>query len=160
VHDSDDELFHYDLYEWYLQQGWTDKLLSTDSKYVITYLAREARDNVERADLLWRFYVYQGDFFGAATVQHELAQSNFQIPLSRRIEYLSRAKANANTQNGGIGRQAKQVLLHQISELLDVANIQDEILHRLKGDERIPDDRKQEAILLLDNQVLTLTEVS
>jgi len=160
VHDSDDELFHYDLYEWYLQQGWTEKLLSTDSRFVITYLAREARDNVDRADLLWRFYVYQGDFFGAATVQHELAQSNFQIPLSRRIEYLSRAKANANTQNGGIGRQAKQVLLHQISELLDVANIQDEILHRLKGDERIPEDRKQEAIILLDNQVLSLTEVS
>lgn len=153
VNDSTDEVFQFDLYDWYLTNGWIDKLLSIDSHYVIAFLTRESRNSVERADLLWKFYVYHEDFFNAATVQLELAKSQFKIPLERRIEYLSRAKANASAQSSGIGRQARQVLLYEITELLDVANVQDEILHRLKGETRIQPARKAEAIAQLDDQI-------
>ena len=153
VNDSTDEVFQFDLYDWYLTNGWIDKLLSIDSHYVIAFLTRESRNSAERADLLWKFYVYHEDFFNAATVQLELAKSQFKIPLERRIEYLSRAKANASAQSSGIGRQARQVLLYEITELLDVANVQDEILHRLKGETRIQPARKAEAIAQLDDQI-------
>jgi nuclear pore complex protein Nup155 len=109
--------------------------------------------------LLWKYYVHHEDFFNAATVQLELAKSQFRIPLERRIEYLSRAKANASTQSGGIGRQARQVLLYEITEFLDVANIQDEILHRLKGDPRINPERKSDAITQLDDQIQPMNTV-
>jgi len=160
VNDSEDELFQFDLYDWYLTQGWTDKLLSIDSRFIIAFLEKESANNVDRADLLWKFYIHHENFFKAATVQHELAQSQFRIPLGRRILYLSRAKANANAQTGGIGRQARQVLLHEITELLDVANIQDEILHRLRGDDRIVPERKGPILEILDDQILPINTVS
>ena len=160
VNDSDDELFHYDLYEWYLTQGWIDRLLSVDSDFIIPFLTRSSTVSVERADLLWKYYVHHNDFYNAAMVQLELAKSEFQIPLAQRIEYLSRAKANASAQVSGIGRQARQVLLYEVTELLEVANIQDELLHRLRGDDRIPNERKPRVTEELDGQIISVTDVS
>jgi nuclear pore complex protein Nup155 len=159
VNDSDDELFQFDLYEWYLSQGWVDMLLAVDSPFVIEFLTRSATTNVERADLLWRYYVHRDNFYEAAGVQLGLAKSEFAIPLAKRVEYLSRAKANASAQSQGIGRQARQVLLYEVTELLDVANIQDELLHRLSADERVPRERKASVVQALDGQILNLTEV-
>jgi nuclear pore complex protein Nup155 len=159
VNNSDDELFQFDLYEWYLSQDWKDMLLNVDSHFVIEFLTRSAKDNVERADLLWRYYVHRDSFYEAAVVQLELAKSEFAIPLAKRVEYLSRAKANASAQSQGIGRQARQVLLYEVTELLDVANIQDELLHRLSADERVPVERKVTVAEALDGQILNLTEV-
>jgi nuclear pore complex protein Nup155 len=160
VNDSNDEVFQYDLYDWYLTQGWTEKLLSIESEFVINFLKKEAKTNIGRADLLWKYFVHHGEFFEAALIQHELAQSDFPITLARRIEYLSRAKTNANAQAGGVGRQTRQVLLHQVTELLDVANIQDELLHQLRGDRRIPEDRKVEPLAILNDQIQPIDTVS
>jgi nuclear pore complex protein Nup155 len=159
VNKSDDELFQFDLYEWYLSQDWQDMLLAVNSHFVIEFLTQSARDNVARADLLWRYYVTRESFYEAAVVQLDLAKSDFAIPLARRVEYLSRAKANASAQSRGIGRQARQVLLYEVTELLDVANIQDELLHRLLADERVPAERKTSVAAALDGQILNLTEV-
>jgi len=159
VNNSDDELFQFDLYEWYLSQGWVDMLLAVDSPFIIEFLTRSATTNVERADLLWRYYVHRDSFYEAAVVQLELAKSEFAIPLAKRVEYLSRAKANASAQSQGIGRQARQVLLYEVTELLDVANIQDELLHRLSADERVPAERKVSVVQVLDGHILNLTEV-
>jgi nuclear pore complex protein Nup155 len=159
VNKSDDELFQFDLYEWYLSQDWQDMLLAVNSHFVIEFLTQSAKDNVARADLLWRYYVTRESFYEAAVVQLELAKSDFAIPLARRVEYLSRAKANASAQSHGIGRQARQVLLYEVTELLDVANIQDELLHRLLADERVPAERKTSVAAALDGQILNLTEV-
>lgn len=161
VNSSEDELFLFDLYDWYLEKKWVDKLISIKSKHVVAFLTRESRKNSGAADLLWRYWVHHQEFYNAAVIQHELAQqTEFDLPLSRRIELLSRAKANANTQSGSLGRQQRQVLLHSVSELLEVANIQDEILHRLKGDLRIPEERKQLAVAQLNNQILPVNVVS
>ncbi|PQE28872.1 non-repetitive nucleoporin protein [Rutstroemia sp. NJR-2017a BBW] len=157
VDDSDDEVFQYDLFDWYLAQGWVDRLIATESPFVIKYLERSASGSVENSDLLWRYYVHREDFYAAAGVQLTLAKSELEIPLSRRIEYLSRAKANASTQGGGIHRQARQVLLHEATELLDVANIQDELLHRLRNDDRIRPARKEMVIQELDGVIQPLS---
>ncbi|KAM3076823.1 hypothetical protein ACMFMG_003708 [Clarireedia jacksonii] len=157
VDDSDDEVFQYDLFDWYLAQGWVDRLIATESPFVIKYLERSASGSVQNSDLLWRYYVHREDFYAAAGVQLTLAKSELDIPLSRRIEYLSRAKANASTQGGGIHRQARQVLLHEATELLDVANIQDELLHRLRTDDRIRPARKEMVIAELDGVIQPLS---
>lgn len=160
VNNSTDEAFHYDLYDWFIAQGWTDRLLTVDSAYIVSYLVQLSSQRPEHADLLWRFYAGSEQYFQAAEVQLSLAKSDFGFTLAKRIEYLSRAKANASTNTPGVGRQQRQVLAHEISELLEVANIQDDLLQRLKGDERIPADRKQEVLRSLDARVINLTEVS
>ena len=83
-----------------------------------------------------------------------LARSNFKLSLDRRIEYLGRAKANASSTSPGIARHARYQLLRDVSDLLDVANIQSDLLQRLKGDERISADRRPAVINDLDGPLV------
>ncbi|EKD15418.1 uncharacterized protein L3040_001786 [Drepanopeziza brunnea f. sp. 'multigermtubi'] len=159
VNDSDDELFQFGLYDWYLSQGWTDVLLAVNSNFVVQYLTRSSVADLERADLLWRFHVHRDSFYDAALVQLNLANSDFQITLAKRIEYLSRAKANASANTVGIGRQARQVLLYEITELLDVANIQDELLHCVRADPRGTNETRDALASQLDGNILNLSEL-
>ncbi|KAI8715312.1 hypothetical protein NCS52_01038600 [Fusarium sp. LHS14.1] len=159
VNGSDDEVFHFDLYEWYIQQGWTDRILAIDSPHVITFLQRLAGTNVEHADLLCRFYTNRSRFFDAAEVQAELANSDFPIGIKDRIRLLSLAKANANVATTGVSRQQQQLLNHSVTELLEIAHIQDDLLERLKADERIDDERKLEIEDALKGKIQGLSEL-
>lgn len=159
ITDSRDEVFLTNLYDWYLEQGWSDRLLLTDSEFVVTYLERKSLDDISHADLLWRYFAHYGRFFQAAQVQYHLAQSSFAIPLSRRIEYLGRARANASTFTSDVSRQSRQRLLRDISNLIDVANIQDDILQRLKDEDRVDPERKLQVIQELDGSLLDINVV-
>lgn len=160
ISDSNDEVFLTSLYDWYLEQGWSDRLLQTQSPFVVTYLDRKSTDDIAHADLLWRYYAQSQRFFEAAKVQFQLAQSAFTLPLSRRIEYLGRARANASTFTPDVGRQSRQRLLQEISNLIDVANIQDDLLQRLKDDDRIAPERKNEVLQDVDGPVMDISTVS
>lgn len=157
ISDSTDELFLTSLYDWYLEQGWSDRLLQTSSPFVVTYLQRKSADDVSHADLLWRYYAQSQRFFEAADVQYQLAQSAFALPLARRIEYLGRARANASTFTEGVSRQNRQRLLQDITNLIDVANIQDDILERIKDDARIPENEKPNVLKQVDGPILPMT---
>jgi nuclear pore complex protein Nup155 len=159
VNDSDDEVFHFDLYEWYIQQGWTERILSVESPHVVTFLQRLATTDVAHADLLCRFYTNRSRFFDAAEVQCQLASSDFSIGIKERIKLLSMAKANASVATVGVSRQQQQMLNHTVTELLDVANIQDDLLERLKADDRLDAERKLEISEALDSKVQDLSNV-
>lgn len=154
INTSNDEAFQTDLYDWYLSQERTDRLLDIQSPYIVTYLERKSSDNIEHADLLWKYHSQRGQNHEAAVVQLMLAKSEFNLSLDRRIEYLGRAKANASTTSPGIPRHARYQLLRDVSDLLDVANIQGDLLQRLKGDERIPADRRPAVINDLDGALV------
>lgn len=156
---STDEVFLTNLYDWYLDQGWHERLLQTNSPFIVTYLQRRSAEDVTHADLLWKYYAQANQFYDAACVQLQLARSGFNLPLDRRIEYLSRARANASTYTQGGSRKSKQRLLQEITEFLDVANIQDEILQRLKEDTRLTPEGRQEVLADVDGPILTITEV-
>lgn len=160
INTSEDEVFQTNLYDWYLAQNQADRLLQVQSPYVVIYLERKSSDNVQHADLLWEYYANGNRYHDAAVVQLALAKSAFALPLDKRIEYLSRAKANASAYAPGVGRQPRQLLLHEVSDLLDVANIQDDLLQRLKADPRGTPERKIEIANELDGPILSLTEVS
>ncbi|KAI6390898.1 hypothetical protein MCOR23_009306 [Pyricularia oryzae] len=159
VNDSDDEVFHFGLYAWYVEQNWTDRILAIDSPHVITFLKRLAGSDVRHAELLCRFYTHRGQFYDAAQVQAELANSEFDIGIKDRITLLSRAKGNASVMGARGNRQQQQLLSHEISELLEIAHIQDDLLERLKADPRIADERKMEIEKVLDGQIQGLTEL-
>lgn len=154
-----DQVFLTSLYDWYLEQGWSDRLLRSDSPFVVDYLKRKSTDDLSHADLLWRYYTQSERFFEAARVQLELAQSSFVLPLSRRIEYLGQARANASTFTQDAGRQARQRLLQEVSNLIDVANLQDDLLQRLKDDTRIEPEAKAGAIAEVDGSIMDVTLV-
>lgn len=160
VNDSDDEVFHFDLYDWYIQQGWTDRILAIDSPHVITFLKRLAATDVQHADLLCRFYTNRSRFFDAAEVQFQLATSDFPLGIKDRIRLLSLAKANANVATVGVSRQQQQLLNHEVTELLEIANIQDDLLERLKADARFDGDRIVDLAGALDGKIEDLSTVS
>jgi len=158
VNESDDELFHFELYSWYLENQEIDRLLAVDSPFVADFLSKSAENQLQHADLLWQYHARREQFYEAATVQLNLAKSTHDISLARRMEYLSRAKANASSPTTGVGRQTRQVLLYEITELLDVANIQDELLTKLKSDPR--SEGRDDIAKPLSGQIVDLTIVS
>lgn len=159
VNQSTDELFQFDLFDWYLKQGWEERILEVESDFVITYLQKLSGNELKHADLLWRYHAHKERYYQAALVQEQLARSDFVIPLQKRIEYLSRAKANSSTHTSGVGRSTRQVLQRSITDLLDIANIQDEVLQRIRGDARIVPEVRERIIKELDGQILSLSEV-
>ncbi|KAK1836872.1 Non-repetitive/WGA-negative nucleoporin C-terminal-domain-containing protein [Podospora conica] len=159
VNGSDDEVFHFNLYDWYITKGWTDRILASDSLHVITYLQRLAASGPQAAELLCRFYTARSRFFEGAQVQVNLAKSEFDIGIKDRINLLSRAKANASVQTTGVSRQQQQLLNHEVTELLDIAHIQDDLLSRLQADHRIPAEKIPEIEQALDGPIQNLTEL-
>jgi len=160
VNNSTDEVFHRDLYDWYIRQGWTERLLSINSPYITTFLRRLAARDAAHAELLCRFYTMRSMYFDAAKVQSDLAKSDFKLSIKERINLLSRAKTNASVMTAGVSRQEQQLLNHDVTELLDVANIQDDLLERLMADDRVPPERKQEIEEALDGEIQSLSDVS
>ncbi|KAI1347078.1 Non-repetitive/WGA-negative nucleoporin C-terminal-domain-containing protein [Xylaria sp. FL0043] len=159
VNNSTDEVFHLDLYDWYIEQGWTERLLAIDSPYVTTFLRRLASKDVMHAELLCRFYTNRAMYFNAAKVQSDLAQSDFDLTIKERLHLLSRAKTNASVMTPGVSRQEQQLLNHDVTELLDVANIQDDLLERLKSDTRIASERQPEIQKALDGKIQPLSDL-
>ncbi|PIG85874.1 non-repetitive nucleoporin [Aspergillus arachidicola] len=157
ISDSIDEVFLTSLYDWYLEQGWSERLLHANSAFVVTYLQRKSTDDIAHADLLWRYYAQSERFFEAAKVQFHLAQSAFTLPLGRRIEYLGRARANASTFTPDVGRQPRQRLLQDISNLIDLANIQDDLLQRLKDDKRLTSERRSQVLADVDGPIMDIS---
>ncbi|KAK3502922.1 Non-repetitive/WGA-negative nucleoporin C-terminal-domain-containing protein [Neurospora crassa] len=157
VNSSDDEVFHLDLYDWYIEKGWTDRMLAIDSPHVVTYLQRLAAVDAQHADLLCRFYTQRSRFFEAAQVQAELAKSDFPLGIKERITLLSRAKANASVTTVGVSRQQQQLLNHEVTELLEIAHIQDDLLERLRADPRIVPEKLPDIEKVLDGPVQGLS---
>ncbi|KAL8918572.1 MAG: hypothetical protein Q9208_007284 [Pyrenodesmia sp. 3 TL-2023] len=154
---SDDEVFQTDLYDWYLQNNRADELLAVQSTYVVTYLERRSSDDIAHADLLWKYHVLKERYQDAAIVQLALAKSQFDLSLNKRIEYLGNARTNASTTRPGIVRSARTEVLREVSDLLDVANIQSDLVQRLKSETRISAERKPSVIEELDGMILPLS---
>ncbi|CBX90890.1 hypothetical protein IAQ61_002360 [Plenodomus lingam] len=165
INNSDDEVFQNYLYDWYMSKGWAERLLDINSPYVVDYLRQSSEKDIAHADLLWRYYAHYNDYLSAAETQYQLAKSSLPLSLEKRIEYLSRAKANASTRMTGFSetgvrnRQSRQELLRNITDCLDIANIQDDVLQRIKGDERLTGERRETVIQNLNGQIHTLDEL-
>ncbi len=160
IGNSKDEAFHYDLYDYYLSQGLVDRLLAIDSDYIEPYLMKQAKNSVDRADLLWKFYSSRRKYYKAAQVQFDLAKSDFELSLKARIEYLSQAKANASTSTADVPRSQRLVLLREVATFLEIADIQDEIFQRIRAKEDIDPEIRANIMAALDGQILPLSEVS
>lgn len=156
---SRDELFHYSLYDWYVERGMLERILNIETPYVQIYLERKSVSNLDLADLLWQYHSKHGSFYEAARILYELSQSNFPITLAQRMEYLSRGKGLCNCHVPLDVRPMMNKLAQDLQEELDVVTIQDDIIQSIRADERLTIEKKHEMIKNLDGKVIPLTDL-
>lgn len=87
--DSNDELFHFRLYDWIIQSHRPEQFLDVsvlsivvmrcesyvkfDTEYVEIYLQRTNSDEPEHRDLLWKYYQRKEEYMKAAHALVDLA---------------------------------------------------------------------------------------
>ncbi|TKX18355.1 putative nucleoporin NUP170 [Elsinoe australis] len=163
VNSSTDEVFQTTLFDQYLSNDQADRLLELSTPYVVPYLTRRMNESLDAADLLWKYYQAQSAFLDAASTQLQLAQSHFPLSLSQRISYLSRARTSASIRSTNhlisTSTQSRHSLLREISDLLNVAQIQDDCLQRFKSDDRLSETRRPQVLAALDGRILAVDEL-
>ncbi|KAI0274723.1 nucleoporin [Gloeopeniophorella convolvens] len=130
---NSDEIFHSRLYEWLISRGLADELLEMRPVYLQAHLQREPR-TLDKYQLLWQFYVKDGQPLRAAEVLATLAESSeFPLSLSQRIEYLTLAVGNAKSHPVSAGGKHESAItfLTDLEEKLEVSQVQLEIFHTL-----------------------------
>lgn len=153
-HSSRDEVFHYCFYDWFIAKGVNERLLEVDTPYIQSYLEMRAKTDISIANLLWVYYKRHQNFYSAAQVLLSLAKSSFDLSLSQRIEYLSRARNYCGCPSFPEVRQGTMQLGLAIQDYLDLAIIQDEILKNVIEDDVFELEKKNKAIESLENQLL------
>ncbi|OSD03533.1 nucleoporin [Trametes coccinea BRFM310] len=130
---SEDEMFHSTLYDWLISRGMADELLEMRPAYLEAHLRREPV-TVEKYQLLWQFYVKDGQPLRAAEVLAILAEStDFNLSLETRLEYLTLAVGNAKSHPVSIGGRHETAIafLTDLEEKLEVAQVQLELYNAL-----------------------------
>lgn len=157
---SEDEMFHSTLYDWIIESGGADWLLEQRPKYLEAHLRRDP-PTVDKYQLLWQFYVKNGEPLRAAEVLGALAESaEFQLPLEKRVEYLTLAVANAKSHpiSAGGRHETAIAFLTDLEEKLEVAQVQLEVLTTLAPHmEDSPEVRDH--IVKLSERLFTMTEI-
>ncbi|KAI3627188.1 NUP170 [Malassezia furfur] len=171
---SDDPLFHEELYTWLLAHGRTGQLLELHTPFLEEFLQGvpvllngESYATYVRGlrDLLWQLHVRRGDFFAAAQTLDELAHADaFALKLSERIEYLALAVGNAKSVRPSAQVHAQEVIgfATQLDEDLEVAQVQAKILGALQPLDTLDWDEEEKAryaavLAALDSELLDIT---
>ncbi|KAF8632618.1 hypothetical protein AX15_001820 [Amanita polypyramis BW_CC] len=157
---SDDEMFHSVLYDWLIGRNLADDLLEMRPPFLEAHLKREPQ-TVQKYQLLWQFYVKNGQPLRAAEVLAALAESSqFDLNLDARLECLTLAVANAKSHPVSIGGRHETAIdfLTDLEEKLEVAQVQLEIYNTLYLH---IDDAPEvgERIRMLTKRLFTMTEL-
>ena len=93
---SNDKNFQYTFYDWFIQQGVSERLLDINTPFILPYLEEKSENNLALSDLLWLYHAKRENYFDAAKILYALSISQFNLELNQRIEYLSRANGFCN----------------------------------------------------------------
>lgn len=154
-----DKMFHYRFYQWFVDQGRSDKLLDLNTQFILEFLQEKSNDNIKLNDILWMYYAKRERYYEAANVLYSLSVSEFKLDLSKRLEYLSRSNGFCNCTIEASTRQKVIQLSTLIQDLFDVGNVQLDILTTISNDTRINKDTKAKSIEGLNNQILNVTDL-
>lgn len=155
---STDVAFQNALYDWYLEQSWSSRLLEVDSPEVVDYLQRKMKTDLQFGELLWQYHQQRRNFRDAAGVLLNLAKSESELSVQKRVDYLSKAKVLTSSGSNGMQRMRGQTLLRDITDLLDIANLQLDILTRLEADPRTA-GRRDEIVGRLSHGILPVSDL-
>lgn len=128
---SADQLLHVSLYQWLVNNKYTDRLLSVKSPYIEEFLKMSTAQHPETIamfDLLWKYYEKNCQYVAAAKILSKLADRHTtELDLSGRVAYLSRAIMCVKTSGDGAGE-----LLHHLEEKMEVARVQLTVLESVQ----------------------------
>ncbi|KAK2461979.1 hypothetical protein APHAL10511_006442 [Amanita phalloides] len=156
----DDEMFHSVLYDWLIERNLADDLLEMRPPFLEAHLKRDPL-TVQKYQLLWQFYVKNGQPLRAAEVLAALAESSqFGLELDARLECLTLAVANAKSHPVSVGGRHETAIdfLTDLEEKLDVAQVQLEIYNTLYP--HIDDALEVgDRVKILTKRLFTMTEL-
>jgi nuclear pore complex protein Nup155 len=157
---SNDQPFHFRLYDWFMAQGKTNDLLNVKTGFLEPYLLRE-KPALERYDLLWQYYSRNSMFGKATGVLSALAEStDFDLDLAKRLEYLSLAASQARSQfPSAANRIEMQELLSEAEDKLEVAQVQIEIQRAIIALTDLDVDHKEAALAHINERLFNITEL-
>ncbi|CAM0139157.1 unnamed protein product [Umbelopsis sp. WA50703] len=119
---SQDRAFHFELYEWFISKGMIRQLLTASTPYVVPFLKRPPFRK-ENYDLLWEHYRLLQQYDNAAQCLEQLALYEGEMPLEKRIEYLSLAISCAKSYQGPRIIQMMD-MVRRLEQDLEIANEQ------------------------------------
>ncbi|KAI0695140.1 nucleoporin [Cytidiella melzeri] len=157
---AEDEMFHSTLYDWLIQKGLADELLEMRPVYLEAHLRREP-GTVQKYQLLWQFYVKDGQPLRAAEVLDALAESTvFDLSLEARLEYLTLAVGNAKSHPVSAGGRHETAIafLTDLEEKLEVAQVQLEMYNILLSYANNSGE-EGEKVRLLSKALFNITEL-
>ncbi|KAG5421879.1 NUP170 [Candida metapsilosis] len=156
---SKNEQFQCAFYDWFIDQGISDRLLDVNTPYILPYLEKRSESSVALTNILWLYYAKRERYYDAAKILYALSISQFNLELSQRIEYLSRANGFCNCVCPPNLRQEMIQLSSTIQELFDVANLQLTLLSRIERDSRISKENRDHAIASLNGKILPINDL-
>lgn len=156
---AQDKSFHYEFYQWFINQDVSERLLEINTPYILPFLEEKSENNLALSNLLWLYHAKRENYFNAASILYTLSISEFKLTLNQRIEFLSRANGFCNCTCPPNLRQKMIQLSSTIQELFDVANVQLDILSAIKSDDRISKQNKDVAISSLDYKVMNISDL-
>ncbi|KAJ7225588.1 nucleoporin [Mycena pura] len=130
---AEDEMLHSTLYDWLIHRQLADELLEMRPPFLEAHLRREPI-TVQKCQLLWQFYVKNGQPLRAAEVLGTLAESTqFDLSIESRFEYLTLAVGNAKAHPISVGGKHETAIafLTDLEEKLEVAQVQLEMYNML-----------------------------
>ncbi|KAI8645641.1 Nup133 N terminal like-domain-containing protein [Parasitella parasitica] len=93
---SDDKVFHYQLYNWFLEQGLEFKLLTFETPYLISYFENFIPDKQRSLRFLARYHMQKFEYLKASRCLHQLATlPSPTMNLHERVDLLIQAATNA-----------------------------------------------------------------
>ncbi|QWU89326.1 hypothetical protein CA3LBN_003649 [Candidozyma haemuli] len=156
---STDQKFHNEFYQWFINQGNSQRLLSIETPYILPFLEEVSQKDLGLTQLLWLYHARRENYFAAARILYSLAISDFIIPLNERIEYLSRANGFCNCTCPPNLRQEMIHLSNLVHELFNVANVQLNLLKMIQNDKRINGENKKIASDALNNKIQSASDL-
>lgn len=151
-----DKHFHYELYEWFLQEGHKRDLLVVDSKFLIPFF-KERVSEVDGMDFLWQYYRRKEQYYEAALYLEALASRPNGLPLLKRVEYLALAMVNARCRDPKQQKaQESTQLLQKLEKSIGCARIQMRLQHALQA---MATSESQQAAKELDNDLWDLSDL-
>ncbi|KAJ8589192.1 nucleoporin-domain-containing protein [Rhizopogon salebrosus TDB-379] len=152
-------MFHSALCDWLIDRGLADELLAMRPPFLEPHLKREPV-TVPKYQLLWQFYVKDGQPLRAAEILAAIAESDADLPLYKHLEYPTLAVANAKSHFVTIGGRHETAIsfLTDLEEKLDVAQVQLEVYHALLPHLNDPGEAGQK-IKHLNKTLLTMSEL-
>lgn len=127
---NQDELFHIQLFDWLIANGYSEELINSTSPFVERYLISCYEQSIDLADLLWKHYGVRKEYLKAAKFLLKIALDMKGIALDKRLYYLTLAMTNAKSVRDGSAELSDFIV--EIEERLQIARLQSSVLSAVR----------------------------